>query len=165
MSVDRPIVLPGSEGYWNAYALGREAEEVFAGQDVTDFLYACEYNGQGPLTDGVGLDGILMVQQGDNDGPNWIWLVRTSTGAHWWAVGGCDYTGWDCQSWLEWSRYDVIDVEEAPQAALPQGDEPEVERWRKHALSLTKVIDAMLATGAFTSTHKEILDEVKEALR
>lgn len=42
--------------------------------------------------------------------------------------------------------------------------EPDVERWRKHARNLAGVIDAMLVTGAFAPVHKEILDEVKEAL-
>lgn len=43
--------------------------------------------------------------------------------------------------------------------------EPEVERWRKHADNLLHVIDAMLATGSYTSTHKEIHDEARDALR
>lgn len=38
------------------------------------------------------------------------------------------------------------------------------EVWEPVVLSLTKVIDAMLATGAFTSAHKQILDEAKAGL-
>ena len=43
--------------------------------------------------------------------------------------------------------------------------EPEVEKWKAHTLALSKVIDAMLATGSYTSTYKQIHDEAKEALQ
>lgn len=99
------VVLPGSEGYWDAYDKGRELDRLFPDQDGTDFAYACEYNDMGPLTSDVGVAGLLMVEQGANDESAWTWLVRTSDGAHWWAVGECDYTGWDCQSVLVWSPY------------------------------------------------------------
>lgn len=43
--------------------------------------------------------------------------------------------------------------------------EVEVDRWKAHTLALSKVIDAMLASGAYTNTHRQIHDEAKEALR
>lgn len=108
---DRKIVLPGSEGYWKGYETGRALEDAFPGQDAVDFAYACEYNDMGPLTSTVGVAGLLMVEQGENDGGNWVWLVHTSDDALWWAVGGCDYTGWDCQSFLSWYHYGDDDSE------------------------------------------------------
>lgn len=106
------IVLPGSESHWRAYDIGEELDRRFPGQDANDFAYAVEFNGTGPLADQA-VEGLLMVREGERDGPGWVWLLRTHTGAHWWVEGWCDYTGWDCQSGVEWSRYDVIDVEEA----------------------------------------------------
>ena len=104
-AINRKIVLPGSAGYWDAYDKGREIEETSPGQDAVDFAYACEYNDMGPLNAQVGVVGLLMVKQGEADETDWIWLVQTSDGAHWWAIGGCDYTGWDCHSDLTWTPY------------------------------------------------------------
>lgn len=97
-----PVVLPGSEGHWNAYDHGDKLDRLFPGQDAFDLMYACQYNGWGPLTDGVGVVRLTMAQQGCNDEEDWIWFVELTDGTVWQAMGGCDYTGWDCQSWLTW---------------------------------------------------------------
>jgi hypothetical protein len=100
-----PIVpILGSEGWARTYELGNELEVLFPGQDVHDLLYACEYNGSGPLEDHA-LAGLVMLQEGENDGGEWIWLVTVDDGTHWVATGWCDYTGWDCQSDLSWEPY------------------------------------------------------------
>lgn len=109
MTTYNKIVLPGSEGYWDGWEFGRELEAAFPLQDGGDFAAACQYNGYGPLGYGdatVGVVGLLMVEQGEHDGPNWVWLVTTHEGEHWWAIGGCDFTGWDCQSSLDWTLYE-----------------------------------------------------------
>ena len=105
--INAKVVLPGSEGYWDAYGKGQEMEQVFPGQGATDFAYACAYNDMGPLNAQAGVAGLLMVEQGEADVADWIWLVQTGGGAHWWAIGGCDYTGWDCQSDLAWTPYET----------------------------------------------------------
>jgi hypothetical protein len=51
---------------------------------------------------GYGLEDIhkvLAVIEGSNDGPKWKWLVKLCDGRYALTIGGCDYTGWDCQSW------------------------------------------------------------------
>lgn len=101
---DLPVI--GSDAMVEAYSLGQELDEVFPGQDSHDFIYACEYNGLGPL-DGHKVAGLLMTQQGEKDESNWVWLVKLDDGTHHWAVGGCDYTGWDCQSWLDWTTFEA----------------------------------------------------------
>lgn len=35
---------------------------------------------------------------GENDGANWHWIVELCDGRFGYVEGGCDYTGWDCQS-------------------------------------------------------------------
>lgn len=44
---------------------------------------------------------ILANIEGQNDGNNWIWIVALDNGKFAYLEGGCDYTGWDCQSSLD----------------------------------------------------------------
>jgi hypothetical protein len=41
---------------------------------------------------------VLEEVAGENDGADWLWLVRLEDGRIAFVWGGCDYTGWDCQS-------------------------------------------------------------------
>lgn len=103
-AADSTIVpLPGSEGWESAWRWGDKIAELFPGRDAHDLASACEYNGWGPLRDHniVRLD---LLQQGEHDGPGWIWQVDLDNGEVWRAEGGCDYTGWDCQSHLTWEK-------------------------------------------------------------
>lgn len=45
---------------------------------------------------------ILVEITGANDRANWHWLLRLFNGLYVYIVGGCDNTGWDCQSYLEY---------------------------------------------------------------
>lgn len=61
-------------------------------------LDAClEYNPQ----DGFAVTDIarvLAVWEGENDGDDWRWILLLNDGRYAFLQGGCDYTGWDCQS-------------------------------------------------------------------
>lgn len=53
------------------------------------------------------IDNVVAAVYGENDGYNWYWLVTLKEGAlmrqageYALLTGGCDYTGWDCQSSL-----------------------------------------------------------------
>jgi len=54
------------------------------------------------------VEEILAVYEGVNDEENWIWVLRRKAEAlpHHnsasiiWLEAGCDYTGWDCHSWV-----------------------------------------------------------------
>lgn len=41
---------------------------------------------------------ILASIEGANDEDDWHWIVRLEDGQFAYITGGCDYTGWDCQS-------------------------------------------------------------------
>ena len=43
--------------------------------------------------------GVLAVHEGANDGDDWRWVLRLKDGRYVFLQGGCDYTGWECQSW------------------------------------------------------------------
>lgn len=60
---------------------------------------ACQYNG----IDISDVTKILLEITGENDEYAWHWIVRTKEGFAY-ITGGCDYTGWDCQSSAE--RFD-----------------------------------------------------------
>lgn len=42
---------------------------------------------------------IIGMEDGYNDGDNWIGLFRLLDGRFVFIRAGCDYTGWDCQQW------------------------------------------------------------------
>jgi len=60
-------------------------------------FYAClEYNPQPfNFTD---VDKVLAVIEGENDVKDWHWVVKLKDKREAYLRGGCDYTGWDCQS-------------------------------------------------------------------
>lgn len=102
--IEMPIVaLPGAEGWTRAYELGEVLDKKFPNQDASEWAYACEYNDSTPA-DGKTLTNIRMVVQGENDGDAWVWLIEFNNKEKWICIGQCDYTGWDCQSNLEWKQ-------------------------------------------------------------
>lgn len=105
---DYPIVRLTTTSYedsWRAGEwVGRVLADFFPKEDPINFAQACAHNDWGPVVrDGsLQIEGLLMLEEGEHDGDEWIWLVRAS-GHHFIATGACDYTGWDCQSYLRWS--------------------------------------------------------------
>lgn len=41
---------------------------------------------------------IIAIQDGQNDGDEWLGVFKLKDGRFLAATGWCDYTGWDCQS-------------------------------------------------------------------
>ena len=41
---------------------------------------------------------IYHIEEGENDGPNWICIGKLKDGRYFSLEAGCDYTGWDCQA-------------------------------------------------------------------
>jgi hypothetical protein len=62
---------------------------------------------------------LLLEIEGDNDGPSWHWIVQLEDGRFAYGWGGCDYTGWDCQSSIHWKDSRAT-IEEAIADAPPQ---------------------------------------------
>lgn len=44
------------------------------------------------------IESVYLEIKGCNDGPNWHWICQMMDGSWMYVEGGCDYTGWDCQS-------------------------------------------------------------------
>lgn len=104
------VKIVGSETWRGGYELGEELEERFPGIDGYDFGSAVSYHGYGPLVEGAEILDIKMLVQGENDGKDWIWFVIVRGDSYyddyWLLRGGCDYTGWDCQSGATWTKID-----------------------------------------------------------
>lgn len=47
------------------------------------------------------IENVLATIPGHNDEDNWHWVVVLKNGKFFYLTGGCDYTGWDCQSSLD----------------------------------------------------------------
>jgi len=99
----KKIMLPGSENYWHAYERGEDLDTAFPGQDASDFAIAVEYNGSPEELKDVAVVALVCVQFGANDDEGWVWHVDFADGSKWVVEGWCDYTGWDCQSGLDWT--------------------------------------------------------------
>lgn len=82
-------------------------------------LESClNYNPQ-PGFDLEWIDAVLAVWEGQNEGDYWRWVLRLMNGLHVFLVGGCDYTGWDCESWA--NSYHAPTAESAAAYALTEG--------------------------------------------
>lgn len=64
----------------------------------SDLAAAVNYNMcEVTLSDLAGAS-VALTLEGENDGADWHWLVELADGRWAYINGGCDYTGWDCQS-------------------------------------------------------------------
>ncbi len=68
-----------------------------------DLVAALEYNPDAGITVDQ-IDKVLAVVEGERDESDWRWILKLKKGApakFAFLQGGCDYTGWDCQSWAK----------------------------------------------------------------
>jgi len=100
-----PIIpLRGSDNWRSGYEFGRELERRFPDVEADQLAAATSENGWPEHLEGVGIVGLLCPRVGENDGEHWVWIVSFANGETWYAEGWCDYTGWDCQSGMEWEK-------------------------------------------------------------
>lgn len=88
--------------YWNLTAEQQKAAEA-KGVDY-DLANCIDYHIK--EFDILQVVEVLAVWEGENDGDDWRWILKLTTecgakngGEYAFIQGGCDYTGWDCQSW------------------------------------------------------------------
>lgn len=69
-----------------------------------DLEYCFEYNtvklGEQELTI-ADVFKVHAIHEGENDGESWQWVFSIKDGRLIYLQAGCDYTGWDCQSWVD----------------------------------------------------------------
>ena len=121
-------------------------EQVKAMNIDYDFTACLEYNPQSFNL--LNVDKVLAVIEGENDKRDWHWVVRLKNHHLVYLRGGCDYTGWDCQSWADsvllgadktleqaveelkpdWSNEDTVGFAQELQRQL---DTQKTETWRE----------------------------------
>lgn len=97
---------------------------------------------------------VLAVWEGHNDGDDWRWILQLKDGRYVYLQGGCDFTGWDCQSWAS-----SVFAETAEAAALyALGDFNVGENDPVFGLGLGRML------GALTGTYMNNTEEVYNSL-
>lgn len=67
------------------------------------------------------VESIEAEVPGANDELDWWWVLRLANNRYVLVKGACDYTGWDCQSYIK--EFDIVDTAlEAAQIAPEFGD-------------------------------------------
>lgn len=76
-----------------------EKQDKYEARGIDPDLGSClQYNPQTFNLDDI--DQVLAVVPGENDQRDWHWVLRLKDGGVLQLTGGCDYTGWDCSSWV-----------------------------------------------------------------
>jgi hypothetical protein len=83
--------------------------------DSDDIKYAFECNGLSERLNDI--ECIVAEVCGSNDEYDWYWILQMKDGTFSNAQGGCDYTGWDCQS-----SADIKDGFKTPEEAIDKLD-------------------------------------------
>ena len=72
-------------------------------------LSSClEYNAQPGFTEDD-IAKVLAIFEGQNDEDDWRWIIQLNDNRFVYLKGGCDYTGWDCQSWAESTVHETVE--------------------------------------------------------
>ena len=115
------IIIPNeaAQRWADGYVAGEFLETLFPGNDAYNFCAAIAENSH-PYVDMdlPNIPGLLMLQQGEKDEQSWVWEVAFANGDVWTVTGGCDYTGWDCQSYLQWDPVDVVGIRKRAQQII-----------------------------------------------
>lgn len=71
--------------------------EAFERRGIDYDLHGCLENNPQSFSI-LDIKKVWAVSEGENDGKDWVWIIETHDGQFVYLRGGCDYTGWDCQS-------------------------------------------------------------------
>lgn len=118
-------------------------------------LDAClRYNPQDGITPDT-IAAVLAVWEGENDGDDWRWVIRLNDGRFAFIQGGCDYTGWDCQSWAT-----SVVADTAERAATFARGEDTPALFGSYMKNATEVYDSLLRqiTDGKSETWREQKD-------
>lgn len=98
-----------------------------------DLVSCLEYNQQpAPLDDVLHVESVLAIWEGRNDAEDWRWVLKLITGEFVLLRGGCDYTGWDCQSWASY------EIAHSPEDACLREEELNVQEYLARQVASVK---------------------------
>ena len=97
---------------------------------------------------------VLAVFEGENDDKDWRWVLELNSGKFVFLQGGCDYTGWDCQSSADHAFADTSEL-----AAAHALDEKFVDSdWTNSHNEAHLTLQAQLLLGK-DKTWREKMDD------
>jgi hypothetical protein len=117
-------------------------------------LWGCLYYNPQSGFDVDDIDQVLAVYEGEHDGADYHWILQLKDERYIYLCGGCDYTGWDCQSS---AHHEVI---LSPFDALGL---VEVEDWRVYPTKdgIAARLLAQLGTGKWKTWREKMDKEFK----
>ena len=124
---------------------------------------AFHYNAEQPIKlDDI--EKVLAMFQGENDGASWAWIAKLKNDKYAYLQGGCDYTGWYCQSGLD--VYVVDSLELALQESKSQYGEGICEHLQnqietsKKDLSWREEHDSEFVTKEIVESWKKVFNGI-----
>jgi hypothetical protein len=63
-----------------------------------------------PKFDFSDIEEVVLIEEGDNDGPDWVGVFKLNNGSFGVVRAGCDYTGWGCQESGGSDLYETKDI-------------------------------------------------------
>lgn len=99
---------------------------------------------------------ILAVFEGENDSFEWRWILKLSKGRFALLKGGCDYSGWDCQSGAD------SEITRTAAQAVKLIRSEKFQGWDDKAGSAYLAIQEQLRAGR-KKTKREIVGEALES--
>lgn len=129
--IDGKVYLGKQDGrYWSGYDFGRELEGRFPGQECGDFGGAISNSaGPGPLADpSLGIVRFECTESGEHDSSNWTWRLWLTDHSVWELTAGCDYTGWGCQDWGDWTNIEPAEHKPVPGYNTPDAEVEELRQ-------------------------------------
>ncbi len=142
-------------------------EEELNEKGIDQDLYYCLSCNPQPF-DISDIQEVLAVWEGENDGDDWRWLIKLTAKASKekaenkrfaFLQGGCDYTGWDCQSWAT-SIFDTTALKVAKFAFekdVPLTDGSPYEAGLGHMLSIL--------SGGYIDTAQKAYDDLVKQIK
>ncbi len=60
----------------------------------------------------------IAIWEGERDMSDWRWVLALHSGQYMYLRAGCDYTGWDCRSWI--TSHQITDTPEDAAMVEPE---------------------------------------------
>lgn len=104
---------------------------------------------------------VLAVWEGQNDGDDWRWVLKLNDGRFFFLQGGCDYTGWDCQSWA------MSQAAESAEAAanLATGEDLKLVEGQKTPYDAGLGHMLNMLSGSYTDNFETVRDSLLRQVR
>ena len=82
---------------------------------------------------------VIALSEGENEGPDWLAVVRLHDERFGFVMAGCDYTGWDCQA--GGMAFIASSLAELIQFGIPETDRERLGLARAFATPTARVAD------------------------